>query len=96
MINYTNTIKVVQDWANNVEKSCSIYIDKKNDDLYIYTRYPGYFIGPKGQTVENYRKILNDLGWKKVVVKELYYVVSPRKKDEIKANIVIKGEIKDD
>lgn len=71
---------VIQDWCNEVGKSASIPRYRDSDDtLYIYTEYPGWFIGRAGSTFDKYKQQLNLLGWKEIKFVELKETFTPGK-----------------
>ena len=56
--------EIIQNWCNEVNEPCSITRDYSNDTVTIYTKHPGIFIGPHGQTSDKYAKLLDKIKWK--------------------------------
>lgn len=55
---------IIQNWVNEVGKPASITRDYKTKTITLYTKWPGWFIGYKGETVYKYEKQLKARGWK--------------------------------
>ena len=67
---------IMQDWCNEVKKSCGYRLDRKKGVINVYTSYPGPYIGRFGKTKEKYASQLKLLGWS-VRFYELYDVCEP-------------------
>ena len=60
--------KIIQNWVNEVGKPASITRDYKTKTITLYTQWPGYFIGYKGERVYKYEEQLKARDWKIKIV----------------------------
>lgn len=80
-LNGHHTHQVLCRWVNEVQKPMSYIEDHETKVIHIYTKYPGYFIGRYGETVNRYRTELREIGWDNVDFFELTNTILPRKID---------------
>ena len=74
---------IIQEWCNEVNKVASISKDYKTKTIYLYTEWPGYYIGKCGTTLDKYREKLKDIGWEVKIIELKETFLPSRNYDDV-------------